>query len=92
LYACPIWGLNHIEDLEKFQTQFLRKLMSVTNLVPGFFLRLETQCPSIKVQIFKAVLRFIHKILCKPEDSKLYQCFIGQTKNKNEDIILENSW
>jgi len=59
--------------------------MSVKNLVPGFFLRLETQCPSIKVQIFKAVLRFIFKILCKPEDSALYQCFIMQTKNRNED-------
>ena len=55
LYFSSVWSLNYIEDLEKFQTQFLRKLMNVTNLVPGFLLRLETGCESIKIPIFKAL-------------------------------------
>jgi len=59
--------------------------MNVTNLVPGFLLRLETGCESIKIPIFKALIRFIYKILCMKENSALYQCLIMLKLNKNND-------
>ncbi|CAG7787090.1 unnamed protein product, partial [Allacma fusca] len=56
LYGLPIWGMNYVDNMEKLQTKFLRQLLGASNLTPGYVLRLETGCKSIKSQIMKAIL------------------------------------
>ena len=42
LYAAPIWILRHIDELEKVQNIFYRKLLPLPRNTPGYSLRADT--------------------------------------------------
>ena len=40
-YALPLWGIYHGSSLERLQNIFIRKLLKLNNMVPGYILRQE---------------------------------------------------
>jgi len=83
MYASPIWGVNFIDDFEKFQTSFLRRLLCVSNFVPSYVLRLETGIQSIKVNFFKALVNFLYKNIFIKEETSLNLVCYSQIKTLN---------
>ena len=67
LYAAPIWSLRHIDELEKIQNIFYRKLLSLPRNTPGYSIRADTGIERIEVVLFSLVLNFIQRILEMPE-------------------------
>ncbi|CAL8100782.1 unnamed protein product [Orchesella dallaii] len=42
LYGAEVWALEYVEDLEKIQLNFLKRLLTLPQCTPGYMLRLET--------------------------------------------------
>ncbi|CAG7728304.1 unnamed protein product [Allacma fusca] len=99
LYCSPIWALDFVDDLEKLQTAFLRRLCNVCNLVPGYILRLETGAINIKKWIFKATLSLMRKSL-NQQPATILRCSMEEILkiksgkyswiNKVATLFLEN--
>jgi len=69
MYCAHIWGIYTLEKLEKFQLRFLRRLLNLPSYTPAAFLRLETQCTPITLQILKNAINYIIKTLQDDRDS-----------------------
>ena len=61
-YGAPVWGLQYIDEVEKFQTRFLRWFYGLTNSTPGFFIRLEAGITNIRCYVFKSILNFLFRV------------------------------
>jgi hypothetical protein len=85
LYAAPIWAVYYLEELETFQTQFLRLLTNTCNLTPGNILRLETGAKPIKFLIFKQVIKFISKNLMNGNKNSLNMNCLNEIKKLQPD-------
>ncbi|CAL8129224.1 unnamed protein product [Orchesella dallaii] len=42
LYGAEVWALEYVEELEKIQLNFLKRLLTLPQCTPGYMLRLET--------------------------------------------------
>jgi hypothetical protein len=82
LYCVPAWGQNKkIQlSLEKVQNQFYKRLLHLPLCTPSYFLHLELGIENLRIQILKATLRFIQKLLNRDPDSFLGQCIRWQIR------------
>lgn len=62
-YAIQIWGLRFLQEIEKIQTTFYKKLLLIPPNTPGYAIRLETGVTSLSTKVFKLTLNLIEKIL-----------------------------
>lgn len=74
-YAAPIWCLRYMDELEKIQNLFYRKLFLLPGNTPGYAIRAETGMEKIEVIIFNLTLNFIQNILQKNEERLPKICF-----------------
>lgn len=63
LYAIQIWGLRYLNEIEKPQTTFYKKLLLLPQNTPNYAIRLETGSQKIACKVFKLTLNLIEKIL-----------------------------
>lgn len=56
LYSLYIWGLHHLDFLEKTQLLFYKRLLLLPLSTPSAELRLEIRATNVKVQVLKMAL------------------------------------
>lgn len=75
-YVIQIWGLRYLEEIEKIQNSFYKKILHLPQNTPNYAVRLETGVPRLSVLVFKYTLNLIEKILLM-EDSRYPKiCFL----------------
>jgi hypothetical protein len=92
LYCAPVWGLNYIDQLEKVQVRFWKKLLCLHKSTPGYIIRQETGTEQIKVQIIKSTLKFLHRLALRPSESLLGQCLRWQLRWETRINKRSRSW
>ena len=89
LYGAPTWGLQYVDEFEKFQTGFLRWFLRLSNAAPGYFIRIETGVTNIRCIVFKHVLGFLHRMYMSK--SKIIQHSLTESR-KNRKNGARYSW
>jgi Reverse transcriptase (RNA-dependent DNA polymerase)/Endonuclease-reverse transcriptase len=74
-YCAPTWGLKYMENFEKSQSGFLKSIFKLPRLTPGWFVRLETCVQKNELFFVRLVLNFWQKLINKPKDSIIYNCY-----------------
>ncbi|OXA39342.1 hypothetical protein Fcan01_25891 [Folsomia candida] len=93
LYCSPIWGLSlEADQLEQPQCQFWKRLLRLPKSTPGYVVRLETGSQHTSLQMVKATLRLICKILQKDDNTLLAQCLKWQLRWEPRISSAKRSW
>lgn len=80
LYGSGMWALNHMHEVEKIQTLFLKRLLQLPNSTPGYVLRLESGTTRIDRDIVKRALMFWVKV-SKMGDTRYPKIMLHRLKN-----------
>ncbi|OXA59193.1 LINE-1 retrotransposable element ORF2 protein [Folsomia candida] len=80
LYGSSIWAMKFVDDIDKLQIRFLKKLLRLLPSTPDYFVRLETGARDTRLQHLADTLGFWERISRKKEDSPVRQCMIIQMK------------
>jgi hypothetical protein len=85
LYCVPLWGQTEKTQkvIERVQNQFIKSLLYLPKCTPDYFIRLELGLKPVRVQIFKATLGFIQKLLNHDPSSFLGECLRWQIRWAN---------
>lgn len=75
LYGAVIWAHRYLENLEKIQLSFFKKIFYLPKCTPGYALRMELGLPPIIISVFSATLNFLAKIHVMNESRYLKLCF-----------------
>ena len=78
LYASPIYALRYLQDLEKIQTLFIKRILNLPQCTPDYALRLEVGAPHIRILIFKQLINWTVKILDIQDFRYPKICFLKQ--------------
>ena len=93
LYSAPIYAVRYLQEVEKIQSLFFKRLLCVPQCTPKYALRLELGLPHIAVGIFKQVLNWIIKLLHMPDNRYPKICFLKQLTLANKDCkIIKYNW
>jgi hypothetical protein len=95
LYASPIWAMKHIDELDKIQLRFLKKLLRLPPTAPDYFVRLETGARDTRLQFLSDTIGFWGRICKKSDQSPVKQCMYEQLKwykNNNTPIQAKFCW
>lgn len=75
LYAGQIWAVDYVNQIEKVQLQFIKRILNLNMSTPNSFIRLEFGLNPLKVAVFKLMLNFLLKILKMPSGRLPRICF-----------------
>jgi hypothetical protein len=89
LYSSQTWAISKLHRLHIFQLAFLRKMFSLPNFVPSWFIMLETNVTPIEVIFVKKVLHFWLKIRLQKNTSLVRVCYDAL---KNTTAVLKRNW
>jgi len=89
-YCSTIWGIDCINRLEIFQNNFLRRLYRLPKIASKWFIRMETGCESFVVSYIKNILNFWKRIVNKPSNSLIYNCYIKLKETCNYKGMKHN--
>ncbi len=94
MYGVVLWGFKFIDKLATFQNKFIRQLYYLQNEVPRYQLLLETNAKPVEVKVLGLVLKFLHRIYMKPDNSLVKNCFhrlicIQKSGNKNLNWFMQ---
>lgn len=92
-YNVHIWGLRYGNQIEKFQTQFYKRILQLPFNTPGYAVRLETGNRKLIAIGFKLALNFIEKILDMDSDRYPQKCFLKLKRlAENNNVISKYNW
>ncbi|OXA58961.1 RNA-directed DNA polymerase from mobile element jockey [Folsomia candida] len=74
LYGAHLWGLRYLEEIEKTQYQFHRRLLSLPHGTPSYAMRLELNRPPLSIRVAHQTLRYLRKVMQHEEDRYTSQC------------------
>jgi hypothetical protein len=74
-YALPVWGLRYLDNIERVQLVFLRRVLLVSRCTPGYMLRLESGLVHLKASLFGIIIKFWIKILKMENSCLLKKCY-----------------
>lgn len=83
IYALSIWGPRYVEMIERVQLGFFKHLLRLTPNTPNYALRIEIGKISLQLEIFKAAVEWINKIL-KMEESRYPRICFEKLRNIKE--------
>ena len=84
LYGSSIWGLNHIQEVERIQTSFYKRFLNLPRATPGYMIRLETSSINLGKEIALRAIRYWLKIIKMNNDRyprKLYNQLLNLPTN-----------
>ena len=91
-YGCEIFGPENVEEIEKLQLTFLKRLLHLPKYTPGYMLRIETGVSHTSAAVLKRATRFFQKI--KNQDSSRYpylcQAELVQLHRQNPNV--KSNW
>lgn len=76
MYAILVWGLRYLDEIEQVQSIFYKLILNVSQVTPGYAIRLETGSSKLSVKFFELVLNYIEKILLMSDSRYLKLCFL----------------
>lgn len=68
LYVAEFWILRYLEEIEKIQSNFLKKIIQVPKNTPAYEGRPNMESRNLDFMVFKRILNSIEKILNLEED------------------------
>lgn len=83
LYASPLYAIRHLDELEKIQLNFYKRLMNLPFCTPNYAVRLEAGRPHLGVKIFKLVMNWIIYVLAMPNNRYPKVCLSKQISLRN---------
>ena len=63
LYAAPVYATRYLQDIEKIQSLFIKRILKLPQCSPDYALRLEVGMSHIGTTVFKQVINWLIKIL-----------------------------
>ena len=88
LHGSGIWGLNHTMDIERRQTDFYKRLLSLPRYTAGYLIRLESGRMKLEAGVAIRAFKFLIKILRMNQNRypwkmyKLLKCYSTTTPSK----------
>lgn len=93
MYAVSIWGLRYLEEIEKIQTTFYKKVLLLINNTPGYAVRYEARLPKLSNIVFRLVLNLIEKILLMEDHRYPKLCFMHlKNLSTNRNSLKKFNW
>lgn len=94
VYGAEVWGLRYLDSLERVQTCFFKRVLSLPVNTPDYAVRLEAGRVSISYFVLKSTLRWLEKINNMPENRYPRVCCnrifkLAKLKGKS---ILKYNW
>jgi hypothetical protein len=90
-YCSAIWGIDHTDKLEVFQNNFLLRLLNLLKKSPNWYGRLETNRYSIEVEYVKNVLHLWKRLIFRPRNSLIYECY-NQLRSQYDNLKMKCNW
>ena len=78
MHGSEIYAINHLEELEKVQLAYFKRLLNLAQNTPNYAIRLETDENYLSTVIFRNVLNWIEQILDMPAERYPRICFFRQ--------------
>ena len=88
MYAASVYAVRYLNDIEKIQSLFFKRLLNLPFNTPDYALRLEVGVSHIGTLVFKQVLNWLIKILSIPENRFPIICFLRQKNLANSEVNL----
>ena len=92
LYASPVLCLRHLQEIDKVQINFFKKLLNLPLYIPNYAVRVETNQGHLAVKIFKLVLNWIENILLMSEDRLPKICFYKIKSSSHKNNLIKYNW
>jgi len=67
LYGSHIWCLNYLAEIEKVQTEFLKKLFYINRTAGNFSTKLEMGVVKLQMEVMQRAIFFLDKVSSLPE-------------------------
>lgn len=92
-HGCPIWGLKHLDTIEKLQTGFYKKLFLLPPNTPNYAVRNEFGRAPLACKIFKLSINWIGKVL-EMDGDRLPRIALDilLSINDNQNSLLNYNW
>lgn len=93
LYCAHLWALRYIEDVNKVQYNFHKRLLGLPQGSPSYGMRKELGVSSLKGMILKQALRFLNKILAHETSRYTKQCVLALLElHHNKTTRMTHNW
>lgn len=92
LYGSEAWGPTHVNEIDKLQNIFFKRLLALPNNCPSHALRLETGRISLKSAIFKLIINWIVKLNSMNDSRYPKLCCIELCLLRERFSTLEQNW
>ena len=93
LYASPIYAIRYLQDVERVQSLYIKRILNLPHCTPDYALRLEVGVSHVGVLIFKQTLNWIIKLMSMPDNRYPKICFLRQLSlNSSSKILSKYSW
>jgi hypothetical protein len=90
-YCSTAWSIDHIDKLEIFQNNFIRRLLNLLRRSLNWYGRLELNCDSIEYDYMKNLLYFWKRLFFRPRDSLLWICY-NQLRTHCDNLNMKYNW
>lgn len=92
LYGSHIWGLLHVDQIEKIQSYFLKRVIGVSKYTSNSVLRLETGRTHLKFSVIKKAVVYWAKMLNMENDRYVKKCFLALNELSLTSKNLKYNW
>lgn len=93
LYGAEIWSLDHMDTIDKAQTDFFKKILLLPSNTPGYMIRLETGITRLSVNAFNHTWSWIICILKMGDNRWLKISLLNQIElSKNPQCQVKFNW
>jgi hypothetical protein len=84
MYEADIWGWKEHEEVEKVQEKYLRGVLGVDRVTPGYIVREECKRSKLRGKAGKRAAKFEDKMDGREECRMLTECWREKKKNKEK--------
>lgn len=91
LYASEVWGFREIDEVEKIQLTFMKRLLHLPKTVPGYMLRMETGTRHISHCVLRRSLAWRQKVLQHDSNRLTYVCLSELAKLSDAQTKISSS-
>ena len=92
-FASPVYAIRYLDDLEKIQLLFFKRLFNLPQCTPSYAVRVELGRTYIGASIFMQTLNWLIKIMEMPSCRYPRICFLKQTSlMSNDNNLIKYNW
>ena len=88
LYAAPVYAIRYLNEIEKVQMFFFKRILNLSYCTPNYAVRLETGRSHLGVLVFKQTLNWLIKIMAMSDERTPKICLLKQISLMSLDSKL----